>query len=80
MTDTSNDSEVMLILSPQEYDYLFKLMLDYGQYAPGDHVRIPLVKKLAHPMRITDLKPRRAARKAKDQAGATAPDLVPQSS
>lgn len=52
---TENDqNEVVLVLSKEEYDYMFKLLLDYGAYAPPETMRTGLARKIAKPNLVRD--------------------------
>lgn len=52
---TRNDqNEVVLVLSQEEYDYMFKLLLDYGAYAPPENMRTKLARKIAKPALVRD--------------------------
>ena len=52
---TGNDqNEVVLVLSQEEYDYMFKLLLDYGAYAPPENMRTKLARKIAKPALVKD--------------------------
>ncbi len=52
---TGNDkNEVVLVLSQEEYDYMFKLLLDYGAYAPPEMMRTTLARKIAKPNLVRD--------------------------
>ncbi len=55
---TSNDqNEVVLVLSQEEYDYMYKLLLDYGAYAPPENMRTMLARKIAMPALVRDESP-----------------------
>ena len=54
MTKRNEENEVVLVLSEEEYDYLFKLLLDYGSYAPPETMRTALARKIAKPTIVKD--------------------------
>ena len=49
-----DQNEVVLVLSQEEYDYMYKLLLDYGAYAPPENMRTTLAKKIALPNQVRD--------------------------
>lgn len=63
MTDV-NDK--LLLLSPDEHDFLFNLLLDHGARGGNKDVRNQLVHKLSRPMRIEDAGPTREVAKQRE--------------
>ena len=49
-----DQNEVVLVLSQEEYDYMYKLLLDYGSYAPPETMRTMLARKIAKPAMVRD--------------------------
>lgn len=54
MITGNEENEVVLVLSQEEYDYMFKLLLDYGAYAPPETMRTELARKIAKPAMVRD--------------------------
>jgi len=55
MTDMNGDKMVML--SADEHNFLFNLLLDHGAKAGEREVRNQLVQKLSQPLRVRDIGP-----------------------
>ncbi len=54
MITGKDQNEVVLVLSQEEYDYMYKLLLDYGAYAPPENMRTKLARKIAMPALVRD--------------------------
>jgi hypothetical protein len=57
----SDVNDKMLLLSPDEHDFLFNLLLDHGSRGGNKELRNRLVHKLSRPMRIEDAGPLKEA-------------------
>lgn len=63
MTDVSDK---LLLLSPDEHDFLFNLLLDHGARGGNRDLRNQLVHKLSRPMRVEDAGPMRETAKLRE--------------
>lgn len=54
MTTGNKKNEVVLVLSEDEYNYMYRLLLDYGAYAPPENMRTKLARKISMPALVRD--------------------------